>query len=63
MYNCLYDICADINLSLCVCRDGLWHTSSRSFRGSLSKTTSVLTCLWVNGNIAGAMLILETLYA
>jgi hypothetical protein len=54
MYICLYDTCADINLSLYVCWDEFWRTSRRSFKGILSYSTSVLTRLWVNGNILGA---------
>ena len=54
MNSCLYDTCADIYLSLCVCKDVLWRTSSSSFRGSLSQSKSVLTCLWVDRNLPHA---------
>jgi len=61
MYSCLYNTCADINLFLCVCRDGLWHTSRTSFRGlKMMPTTLLLPRLWVNGNLPGAFLILDT---
>jgi hypothetical protein len=57
MYSCLYHTCADINLSLCFCRDGFWRTSCSSFWGS------VLTRLWVDGNLIGAFLIVDTIEA
>ena len=61
MYSCLYNTCADINLFLCVCRDGLWHTSRTSFRGlKMMPTTLLLPHSWVNGNLPGAFLILDT---
>jgi len=61
MYSCLYNTCADINLFLCVCRDGLWHTSRTSFQGlKMMPTTLLLPRLWVNGNLPGAFLILDT---
>ena len=63
MYSCLYDTCADMNLSLYVCRDGLWRTSSGSLRGSFSQTTTGLTRLWVDGNPPRAFLTLDTLEA
>jgi len=48
-------------LSLCVCRDGLWRTSRTSFRGlMMMPTTLLLPRLWVNGNLPGAFLILDT---
>jgi hypothetical protein len=59
MYSCLYDTCVDINLSLCF-QDGFWLTSGSSFRGSLMKITSMMTCLWVDGNLLEALLILDT---
>jgi len=59
MYSYLYNTCADINLFLCVCRDGLWHTSRTSFWG-LKMMHTTLPCLWVNGNLPGAFLILDT---
>jgi len=61
MYSCLYNTCADINLFLCVCRDGLWHTWRTSFLGlKMMPTTLLLPCLWVNGNLPGVFLILDT---
>ena len=62
MYSCLYNTCADINLFLCVCRDGLWHTSRTSFRGLKMRTTTLLfPRLSVNGNLPGAFVILDTI--
>jgi len=49
MYICLYDTCADINMSLYVYRDGFWHTSESSFRGGFVQNTSMLTCLRLDG--------------
>jgi len=61
MYSCLYNTCADINLFLCVCRDGLWHTSRTSFRGLKMRTATLLfSRLSVNGNLPGAFLTLDT---
>jgi len=61
MYSCLYNTCADINLFLCVCRDGLWRTSRTSFWGLMMRTTTLLLPrLWFNGNLQGAFLILDT---
>jgi len=61
MFSCLYNTCADINLFLCVCMDELWHTSRTLFRGlKMMPTTLLLPRLWVNGNLAGAFLILDT---
>jgi len=61
MYSCLYSTCADINLFLCVCRDELWDTSRTSFWGlKMMPTTLLLPRLWVNGNLPGAFLILDT---
>jgi len=61
MYSCLYNTCAHINLFLCGCRDGLWHTSRTSFRGLMMRTTTLLFLrLSVNGNLPGAFLILDT---
>jgi len=60
MYICLYDTCADINLSLCVCRDEFWRTSRGSLRGGLSQSTCVLTRLWLDGNPPGVILMLDT---
>ena len=61
MYSCLYNTCAYINLFLCVCRDGLWHTSRTSFRGLMMRTTNLLfPRLLVNGNLLEAFLILDT---
>jgi len=61
MYSCLYNICADINLFLFVCRDGFLCTSGTSFWGFvMMSTTLLLPRLWVNRNLPGALLILET---
>jgi len=56
----LYDTSIDTNLSLCVCRDRFWRISRHSFWGGVRKITCVLTRLWVNGNLSGAFLILDT---
>jgi len=61
MYSCLYNTCADINWFLCVCRDGLWHTSRTSFWGlKMMPMTLLSPRLWVNGNLPEAFLILDT---
>ena len=45
----------------CVCRDGLWRTSQTSFGGlMMTSTTLLLLHLWVNGDLSGAFLILDT---
>jgi len=59
MYICLYDTFADINMSFCVCRDEFWQTSRSSFQGDFVRSTSVLTCLWLDGNPSGDIMMLN----
>jgi len=62
-YSCLYNTCVNINLFLCICRDGFWflRTLGTSFRGFIMMSmTLLLPRLWANGNLPGALLILDT---
>ena len=60
MYICLHDICVDIIVSLCVCRDAFWITFGSSFQGGFVQTMSVLTRLQLDGNPPRAILMLGT---